>query len=229
MVIYRVFVVKLIPTRRPSSKLAESYFFVLTCTVFNFFFYLASPACFYLFVTSIPSNYKLAELFMTAFSFCIFSLILNLLDFGYLGFNSKKKKLLNKLTEAKTFCQSRLHEEVTPPAFPVAFKLVMVFQVWIFNSFYVFNIPYLLLFFFVVLFLLYWIDKFILYNHYKMQSYLSLELEHKAQKAFLVVFLVCVSLGYLTITQFDWQKWMVLGVFIIAIVLNFSLQFLFKK
>jgi hypothetical protein len=118
---------------------------------------------------------------------------------------------------------------VTPPAFPVAFKLVMVFNVWIFNSFYVFNIPYLLLFFFAVLFLLYWIDKFILYNHYKMQSYLSLELEHKTQKIFLVVFLVCVSLGYLSITQFEWQRWLLLVVFVVALVLNFLLQFLFKK
>lgn len=166
---------------------------------------------------------------MNAFSFCLFSLLLNLLDFGYMGFNGRKKKLLNKITEAKVFCQSRLHEEVTPPAFPIAFKLVMVFNVWIFNSFYVFNIPYLLLFFLAVLFILYWIDKFILYNHYKMQSYLSLELEHKTQKFFLVIFLICVSLGYFSITQFEWQKWLVLVVFVIAIVVNFSLQFLFKR
>ena len=105
----------------------------------------------------------------------------------------------------------------------------MVFNVWIFNSFYVFNIPYLLLFFFAVIFFLYWIDKFILYNHYKMQSYLSLELEHKAQKIFLIVFLVCVSLGYLSITQFTWQRWLLLVVFVGALVFNFLLQFLFKK
>ena len=219
----------MIPMRRPSSKLAEGFYCVLTCTIFNFFFYLVSPACFYLFIDSIPDNYKLAELFMTAFSFCIFSLILNFLDFGHMGFNGRKKRLLGKVSEAKAFCQSRLHEEITPPAFPVAFKLVMVFNVWIFNSFYVFNIPYLLLFFFAVIFFLYWIDKFILYNHYKMQSYLSLELEHKAQKIFLIVFLVCVSLGYLSITQFTWQRWLLLVVFVGALVFNFLLQFLFKK
>jgi hypothetical protein len=62
-----------------------------------------------------------------------------------------------------------------------------------------------------------------------MQSYLSLELEHKAQKVFLVIFLLCVSLGYLTITQYDWQRYFVLVVFVIALVVNFSLQFAFKK
>lgn len=105
----------------------------------------------------------------------------------------------------------------------------MVFNVWTFNSFYIFNIPYLLLFFLAVFFILFWIDKFILYNRYKMQSYLSVELEHKSQKFYLVIFLICVSLGYLTITQFEWQRWLVLVVFVVALVINFSLQFSFKK
>ena len=109
MIIYRVVVKALIPYRRPSSKLAEGYFMVLTCTIFNFCFYLISPACFYMFTNTIPNQYKLVELFMNGFSFSIFSLIMNLLDTGYLGFNSRKKKLLNKITIAKAFCQSRLH------------------------------------------------------------------------------------------------------------------------
>lgn len=46
---------------------------------------------------------------------------------------------------------------------------------------------------------------------------------------FLVVFLVCVSLGYLIICQFVWQQIVVGCVFVIALVLNFTLQFFFKK
>jgi len=71
---------------------------------------------------------------------------------------------------------------------------------WSFSSYYVFNIPYLLFFFFGVIFIHFWIDKYILYNRYKTNQYLSLELEHQAQKVVLVIFLICVSVGYLTIT-----------------------------
>lgn len=73
---------------------------------------------------------------------------------------------------------------------------------WSFNSYYIFNIPYLVVMFFITLLVLYWVDKYILYNHYKMQSYLSMELEHQSQKVVLVVFLACVSLGYLTIANY---------------------------
>lgn len=47
------------PTRKPSSKLAEAYFIVMTTIIFHFFFYLVTPAAFYVFAQSIPVNYKL--------------------------------------------------------------------------------------------------------------------------------------------------------------------------
>lgn len=100
---------------------------------------------------------------------------------------------------------------------------------WSFNAYYIFNIPYLVVVFFFTLLVLYWIDKYILYNHYKMQSYLSMELEHQAQKVVLIVFLACVSLGYLTIANYEWEKWLVLVVFVLSIIANFLLQNLFKK
>lgn len=118
---------------------------------------------------------------------------------------------------------------MTPPPFPVSFKLVVAFNMWSFNSYYIFNIPYLVVMFFIALLVLYWIDKYILYNHYKMQSYLSMEIEHQSQKVVLVVFLACVSLGYLTIANYEWEKWLILVVFILAIIANFLLQSLFKK
>jgi hypothetical protein len=109
-VIYRLIIVKLTPSRKPSSKLAEGYFIVMNCTIFHFFFYLVSPACFYIFTTSIPKNFKLAELFMTGLTFSLLSTIMNLIDIGYRRFNSKKNKLLNKMTEANAMCQGKLHD-----------------------------------------------------------------------------------------------------------------------
>lgn len=100
---------------------------------------------------------------------------------------------------------------------------------WSFNSYYIFSVPQLVPIFFATVFILYWIDKYILYNRYKTQSYLSMELEHKIQKVFLVAFLFCVSMGYLTIAIYTWEKWLILGIFLVALCINFSLQFLFKK
>lgn len=166
---------------------------------------------------------------MAVLIFCVGNIVIAILDIGYLFYNIKKKKLMSQKAEADNYCQGRLHEEITPPPFPVPFKLVIAFNMWSFNSYYIFNIPYLVGIFFITLLVLYWVDKYILYNHYKMQSYLSMELEHQTQKIILVVFLACVSLGYLTIATFEWEKWLILLVFVIAIIINFSLQFIFKK
>jgi hypothetical protein len=229
VITFRAIIAAIMPMRRPSSKLAEGYFVVITVAMFFFFFYLVSPAVFYLVSPMIPDNYKLATFLMTVAIFCLSNIALQLIDLGYRTFNGKKNRLLTNVNQANAFCQGRLHEEVTPPPFPLAFKLVVAFNMWSFNSYYIFNIPYLLIFFFVTLFILYWIDKFILYNHYKTTQYLSLDLEHQAQKVVLLVFLICVSLGYLTITQYEWERWLILFIFVVAVILNFSMQYFFKK
>ena len=66
-------------------------------------------------------------------------------------------------------CQAKLHEEVSPPSFPIEFKLMVALNIWSFNSFYIFELPYLIFFFLMILGVTYWIDKHNLYNHYKMQ------------------------------------------------------------
>lgn len=55
---YRLIILRIMPSRKPSNKITESYFIVMTTIVFHFFFYLITPATFYIF-TSIPKNYKL--------------------------------------------------------------------------------------------------------------------------------------------------------------------------
>ena len=107
---------------------------------------------------------------------------------------------------------------VTSPSFPVAFKMVVAFNMWSFNSYYIFNLPMLLLIFLIVLFLIYWIDKYLLYNHYKLQSYISLELLQTSQRVILFLFVLCVSTGYLTITQHLWQKILVVFVGLLTLV-----------
>lgn len=96
VIIYRMIVAVLMPTRRPSSKLAEGYFVVIGLALFFFFFYLVSPAVFYEVTPSIPDNFKLATFLMTIILFCLTNTILNLIDIGYRTYNGKKNRLLTQ-------------------------------------------------------------------------------------------------------------------------------------
>ena len=106
---------------------------------------------------------------------------------------------------------------------------MVAFNTWSFNSYFLFNNPYLIVLFFIIVFFLYWFDKYILYNHYKTNQYLSLSLEHQAQKVVIVFFLICVSLGYYSITRHLWQQILILIVFSVTLIFNFLLQFWFKN
>ena len=192
------------PTRRPSSKLAEAFFIILTTIVFHFFFYVVTPAAFYIFAKSIPPNYKLKEFFSAVFLFSLMVLLVAILDLKYRLFNKRKERLLGQVSESNNYCQQRLHEELTPPSFPIEFKLMVIFNIWTFNSFYIFEIPYLIFLFMIILIILYWIDKRNLYKHYKMQHYISIELEVKVQKFYIIFFLICVSGGYYSTSVFLW-------------------------
>lgn len=172
--VFRYIITVIMPLFRPSSKIVEGEFTVITIGIFFFCFYVVSPVCFYIFDQGLPDNLKLGSFFMTILIFCIFTLGVNVLDLGYRTFISQKNKVLGNQREANKYCQSKLHEMVSGPTFPVAFKMVVAFNMWSFNSYYIFNLPMLLLVFLIVLFLIYWIDKYLLYKHYKLQSYISL-------------------------------------------------------
>lgn len=123
--VYRWIIIKLMPTRRPSSRLAESYFIVMTTVVFHFFFYLVSPAIYYVFASGpsssppIPQNAKLKELFLAVFLFMIMQIIIAAVDVPYLMYKKRKNKLLGSRSEANNYCQLRLHEELNSPGFPI--------------------------------------------------------------------------------------------------------------
>lgn len=137
-IVYRLIIVRMMPTRRPSSKLAESYFIVMTTVVFHFFFYLVTPATFYLLASEVPKNMKLKEFFSAIFSFVLMCLIVALIDMRYRLTKKNREKLLSQANEANRYCQQRLHEQVTPTSFPIEFKLMVAFNIWSFNSFYIF-------------------------------------------------------------------------------------------
>jgi hypothetical protein len=172
---YRLIILRIMPSRKPSNKITESYFIVMTTIIFHFFFYLITPATFYIFAP-IYDNLKLKVLFMAVFVFMIMTVIVAALDIRYNLFRMRRNKLLGQKSLANVFCQQRLHEMVTPPSFPIEFKLMVIYDVWAFNSFYIFQMPELLIFFLIGMFIIFWIDKHNIYNHYKMQYFLSIDL-----------------------------------------------------
>ena len=143
--------------------------------MFHFFFYLIAPATYYLIPTKIPPNVKLYQLFIAVTLFLAMSILICFIDLKFRLYNSKKKKILSNWAEWGKLCQIRLHEELTWPSFPIEFKLMVILNIWSFNAFYIFEIPYLLFLFTIVLLIIYWVDKKNIYRHYKMQTFLSIE------------------------------------------------------
>jgi hypothetical protein len=62
-----------------------------------------------------------------------------------------------------------------------------------------------------------------------MQQYISIELEVKVQKTYIVFFLICVSGGYYFTSIFIWEKITIGIIFILALIINFTLNFTYKK
>ena len=94
MLFYRFIILRMIPTRRPSSRLSEGMFIVVNLATFFFFFYLLSPAIFYLIATDIPQNAKIGTFFMLFIVFFTSNIIVNGVDLGYRTYKSRVNKLL---------------------------------------------------------------------------------------------------------------------------------------
>lgn len=49
------------------------------------------------------------------------------------------------------------------------------------------------------------------------------------QKTYIVLFLLCVSFGYFLSTVYDWERYIILGVVVAALVINFTLNYTYQK
>ena len=81
---------------------------------------------------------------------------------------------------------------------------MVVLNIWSFNAFYVFQMPYLMLLFSLAYLILYWVDKKNIYRHYKMQVFQSIDLEISVQRDYIIMFLICVSAGYALCINYNW-------------------------
>lgn len=226
---YRAILLKLIPRRKPSSKISESHFILFSTVFFHFFFFIVAPGTFYLVAGKIPYSIKLTLLFVTVSLFLLVVVLIGAIDLKYRGFNGKKKKLLFNSDVHKQYCQMRLHEELNHPTFPLDFRLMVIYNIWSFNSFYIFEIPYLMIAFLIVLCLVYLIDKKNLYKHYKMQTFQSIDLEIEFHNSFIILFLFGLCGGYAISSWEVWQWCTAGGAFVLSILANFLISSIYKK
>lgn len=126
-------------------------------------------------VRSIPVNVKLKQLFVAVITFLGMTVIVAFIDLRYRLFNSRRKKIMSTWSEWGKLCQMKLHEEVRWPSFPIEFKLMVLLNIWSFNAFYIFELPYLMMLFVIVILIIYWVDKKNIYKHYKMQVFQSID------------------------------------------------------
>jgi hypothetical protein len=106
---------------------------------------------------------------------------------------------------------------------------MVILNIWSFNAFYVFEMPYLMFLFVIVISVIYWVDKKNIYKHYKMQVYQSIDLEVSVQRDYIVMFLVCLCCGYAVSAIDIWQYFFIGGMFIISILVNWFLEYRHKQ
>lgn len=102
---------------------------------------------------------------------------------------------------------------------------MVVLNIWTFNAFYIFQIPYLMFLFVVVLAIIYVVDKKNIYKHYKMQTFQSIDLEISVQRDYIIMFLICVSCGYAACAIRTWQFIIVGVMFVLALLINLIVEY----
>lgn len=227
---YRVIMQKLSLVRRPNTFLSQSKFIVFTTVMFHILFYLYIPAIFYTETHIVYSkSEKLKTLFFQVFIFMFFSLIIALVDARYRIFASQRKKYLSQVNEAHKVCQKKLHEILTYPSFPIEFKLMVLYKMWSFIAFYSFQLPAIMVLLLLLMLAVYWNDKRNIYNHYKMQAYLPLELEQGFQDVYIFVFMITVMLSYMSVASTNLEFYGALGFTAFIMLLKLVLDFFERK
>lgn len=137
-VAYRMYVIRLLSRRKPSSREAEAYFVIINTVIFHFLFYLVAPICYYFYATDISANAKLAQFFFAVLLFLILNIIIALVDIRYQIYKKRRSNLMKSWSQWGKLCQARLHEELKYPSFPIEFKIMFILNIWSFNAFYLF-------------------------------------------------------------------------------------------
>ena len=98
----------------------------------------------------------------------IFQFILVGIDVFYRVWKAQMKKVDNP--NKPYGCQKMLHAYTSYPAFPFAIKMIILFKIWSFITFFSFHTPVIIFFICFCFIFIYVKDKYNIYSHYRMET-----------------------------------------------------------
>lgn len=152
--------------------------------LFHILFYIVIPVAFFAIPNQIKDTTKLFVIAEQARTFIVLQLIINILDVPYMLWREKKIKCLSDQREGFKYYQKNLHKIVEFRDFPLEMRIQSMFKIWSFVLFYVFYLPYMVIYMFIALVILYVLEKRNFYLHYALRRAIPLQLE----KSFLIYF-----------------------------------------
>jgi hypothetical protein len=112
------------------------------------------------------------------------------------------------------------------PRFPIEFKLIILFKIWSFITFFAFHVPLVLIFILLAILFLYVKDKWNLYYHYRMEL-LDNEVEFKFLKIYSNIFTVYLY-SIFVFTQHDKYEY-TLGAIVTLLFILIQLTYFRRK
>lgn len=162
---FRQFMNRLSEMRYPNTQTSRTMFIVITTIVFHYIFYLALPTFYFWQAESHEKNKNLLIVTNQTITFIVFQVALASLNIMHLVWKKKQKKVENQLKPIG--CQKILHSEIEYPHFPIEFKLIAIFKIFSFITFFAYQAPAIVFLTFFLLIFLYYRDKYAIYFHFK--------------------------------------------------------------
>ena len=173
---------------------------------------------------SIPSSTnqttKLFVIAQQAQTFIVLQVIFIIIDLPYRIWKGRKTECLSDQRVGFKHYQRQLHKIVEFRDFPIEQGIIVMFKIWSFLLFYVFYIPYMVIYIFIALVILYIIQKRNFYLHYALRKAIPLQLE----KSFLIYFVNFFALfqcySYIFKAPYQWMMISASAITLITLLVN---------
>ena len=208
--------------RYPETLSRRIIFIVIATSLLYFYYFLWLPTL-YLYIFQ-DQDVKILDLMCNHSStMMIIQFFMVGFDIFYIAWKSQMKKVDNP--SRPYGCQKMLHAYISYPAFPFAIKMIILFKIWSFVTFFSFHTPVILYLICVGLIFIYVKDKYNIYFHYRVETINSF-VDFKFLKFYTSFFSIYMYLVFLH-TQTVFVEY-ILAAFLTAIVVFLQL-FYFKE
>ena len=188
--------------------------------VFHLLFWIIMPVVYFSIPSSINQTTKLFVIAGQAQTFLFLQVLFILIDLPYRIWKGKKTESLSNQRVGFKYYQRQLHKLVEFRDFPLEQGIIVMFKIWSFLLFYVFYIPYMVIYIFLALVALYIIMKRNFYLHYALRKAIPLQLE----KSFLIYFVNFFALfqcySYIFKAPYNWMIIVAVSITLATLLIN---------